>query len=81
MTTLRVKAFGITRDIVGGRELTLELGDQKTVSDLKKMLEEKFPSIKGLKSLVIAVNNEYANDSQPLTESDEIALIPPVSGG
>lgn len=81
MTTLRVKAFGITREIVGGRELTLELGDQKTVSGLKKILEEKFPSIKGLRSLVIAVNNEYANDSQPLTESDEIALIPPVSGG
>ncbi len=81
MTTLRIKAFGITRDIVGSRELTLELGDQKTVSGLKKILAEKCPSIKGLKSLVIAVNNEYANDSQPLTESDEIALIPPVSGG
>jgi molybdopterin synthase sulfur carrier subunit len=81
MTTLKVKAFGITREIVGGREVTLELGDQKTVSGLKKILEEKFPSIKGLRSLVIAVNNEYANDSQPLTESDEIALIPPVSGG
>ena len=81
MTTLKVKAFGITREIVGGRELTLELGDQKTVSGLKKILEEKFPSIKGLRSLVIAVNNEYANDSQPLSESDEVALIPPVSGG
>ena len=81
MTTLKVKAFGITREIVGGRELTLELGDHKTVSGLKKILEEKFPSIKGLRSLVIVVNNEYANDSQALSESDEIALIPPVSGG
>lgn len=81
MTKLRIKAFGITRDILGTRELALELGDHKTVSGLRKILEDKYPSIKGLKSLLIAVNNEYANDSQPLTENDEIALIPPVSGG
>lgn len=81
MTTLKVKAFGITREILGTRELTLELGDQKTVSGLRKILEDKYPSMKALRSLLIAVNNEYAEDSQPLSDSDEIALIPPVSGG
>jgi molybdopterin synthase sulfur carrier subunit len=40
-----------------------------------------YPNLKGLKSLLIAVNNEYAEDSVELLESDEIALIPPVSGG
>lgn len=81
MTNIKIKAFGITREIVGQRELQLEMSDEKTVSALRKLLNEKYPKMKGLKSLLIAVNNEYAEDSTTLKSEDEIALIPPVSGG
>lgn len=52
-----------------------------TTSDLRAGLEQQFPRLKQLRSYMIAVNNEYAENSHMLTEKDEIAIIPPVSGG
>lgn len=77
----RVKAFGITKEILGQREMGIEVKMGGTVADLKRQLELEYPNLKGLKSLFIAVNNSYADDGTILNESDEIALIPPVSGG
>jgi molybdopterin synthase sulfur carrier subunit len=75
-----IKAFGITKDIVGARETILELeGD--TVGSLREALKNRYPSIADIRSLMIAVNNTYAEDALSIGESDEIALIPPVSGG
>lgn len=75
-----IKAFGITKDIVGARETVLEL-EGNSVGSLRSALKNRYPSLVEIKSLMIAVNNAYAEDSQALGESDEIALIPPVSGG
>ncbi|SKC42892.1 MoaD/ThiS family protein [Ohtaekwangia koreensis] len=80
MNTFRVKAFGVTKDILGGKETVVEASG-KTVADLRSALTEKYPKLVGLRSLFIAVNNSYADDTALLQESDEIALIPPVSGG
>lgn len=77
---VKVKTFGISRDILGGREVELEM-DGNSVADLRSTLLLKFPQVKKLNSLFIAVNREYAADDQLLTLTDEIALIPPVSGG
>lgn len=76
-----IKAFGITREILGGREVNIEMTDAATVADLRQHLTTRYPELKGLKSLLIAVNNEYADDQKILHSSDEVALIPPVSGG
>jgi molybdopterin converting factor subunit 1 len=76
-----IQAYGISRDIIGGKFLEIELPDGVTVSDLKKELFKKYPSFEGLQSLFIALNNEYADDHAVLKTGDEIALIPPVSGG
>lgn len=76
-----IKAFGIARDIVNGRELVVEVPDGATVADLKKFLFTDYPRLCSLTSLYVAVNAEYASDDRMLSEGDEIALIPPVSGG
>lgn len=81
---MTILLFGITRDIVGGP--TLEVPEEKTTSissveKLKQYVFGQFPALNGLSSIAVAVNNEYANDHTPLIETDEIALIPPVSGG
>lgn len=76
----KVKAFGITREVLGGREQQIEVEGQ-TVADLRNSLLARYPELKGLKSLLIAVNKEYAEDTAILSDTDEIALIPPVSGG
>jgi len=75
-----VKAFGITKDILGGSQMTVQ-SSGTTVSALRQALLQQYPALAGLRSVMIAVNNVYADDQISLTENDEIALIPPVSGG
>ena len=77
---LKIKAFGISKEIVGGREIAFEVKGQ-TVSDLRKELNLRFPALLDLNSLFIAVNNRYTEEEAIIKETDEIALIPPVSGG
>jgi sulfur-carrier protein len=77
---VKVKTFGISRDILGGREVELEISGN-SVGDLRKTLSSQFPKLDKLNSLFIAVNQEYAADDKVILVSDEIALIPPVSGG
>ncbi|MEA1785342.1 MoaD/ThiS family protein [Arenibacter sp. GZD96] len=84
---MTVLLFGITKDIVGSSALTIPKdsvfaqGGKKTVGDLKRYLGEKYPQLLQLSSLAIAVNSAYATDDKKIDTFDEIALIPPVSGG
>lgn len=76
----KVKTFGVARDVMGGKEVMVETeGNQ--VLDLRKELIFKYPELEKLRSLFIAVNQSYSEDATELKETDEIALIPPVSGG
>ena len=76
----KIKAFGITKDFLGGKETVIEINGS-TVADLRRELNERYPQLLGLRSLYIAVNNDYAPEERTLDVTDEIALIPPVSGG
>ncbi len=78
---LEIMAFGITKDIVGKTLLSFEVPDGSSVKELKEKLEMSYPRMQELKSLLIAVNEEYGDETHILSERDEIALIPPVSGG
>lgn len=78
---LTILSFGIAKDIIGQRTFDMELPDGATTGDLKSALARRFPDFGNLASLAIAVNNEYTRDDCLLHEQDEIALIPPVSGG
>jgi molybdopterin synthase sulfur carrier subunit len=77
----KVLLFGITRDLAGKSQLDIELEEGSNVSALLEKLGDDFTQLSDLKSLMIAVNNEYAKPDHILKENDEIALIPPVSGG
>jgi len=76
----KIKAFGIAREIMGGREVMIAC-DGQTVAELKESLEQRYPDLLALRSYFIAVNNVYAADSTEFSPSDELAIIPPVSGG
>ncbi len=73
--------FGITKDLIGKRQISLELPDNITVAEFKSMLQEKHPELIDLSSLAIAINSSYAFEGDIISANDEIALIPPVSGG
>ena len=77
----KVSLFGITKDIVGDSVIEVEMGQLSDVQAVLDKLKEIFPKLKEIKSLMVAVNSEYAEGDLLLTEQDEIALIPPVSGG
>jgi molybdopterin converting factor subunit 1 len=78
---IKVLAFGIAKDIFGGPSASLELPNDSTVSNLQYTLEQYYPRLKQLRSYMLAVNNEYALPGDSIHERDEIAVIPPVSGG
>jgi molybdopterin converting factor subunit 1 len=78
---VNILLFGITRDLIGKQKLQVDVKDKTTVAEFKKRLQEDFPELSDLNSIAIAINSEYASDSNILRSNDEIALIPPVSGG
>lgn len=78
---LHILLFGITKEIVGQQQLALELPQEANVGHLLRNLKESYPALEHLDSMLVAVNNEYSSQEQLLSESDEIAIIPPVSGG
>ena len=78
---IEVLAFGIAKDIFGGTSIDVELDGDATTANLKATLEEQYPKLKELRSYMVAVNDEYANGDTAISEQDEIAIIPPVSGG
>jgi molybdopterin synthase sulfur carrier subunit len=78
---IKVLAFGISKEIFGASSVEVELSNNATVYNLKYLLERDFPRLKQLKSYMVAVNNEYSLPGDTIHERDEIAIIPPVSGG
>lgn len=78
---IQILAFGIAKDIVGGATLDFEIPEGTNVAQLKRQLQKDYPSFTELTSLAIAINSEYAQDEQQISERDEVVLIPPVSGG
>jgi molybdopterin synthase sulfur carrier subunit len=81
MITLKLLCFGITKEMVGGFEKTIDLPEKSSVADLLVSLKTQYPELVKLNSLRVAVNEEYAEDSLILNHRDEVVLIPPVSGG
>jgi molybdopterin converting factor subunit 1 len=80
---MKILLFGISKDIVGASSLLINDGKKNptTVKELKQFISNKYPEFNTLSSLAIAVNSNYAEDTTLLQEEDEIAIIPPVSGG
>lgn len=79
--TIKILAFGITKDILGTAKKEVEITEGTNVGELKELLEKDFPELKRLKSYFIAIDDEYAEDHQIITVTNELAIIPPVSGG
>jgi molybdopterin synthase sulfur carrier subunit len=78
---MKIKAFGIARDIFGGSSIRIEGERIVTVGQLRDYLLRHYPEMAKLKSMAIAVDQSYAADETTLTEEAEIVVIPPVSGG
>ena len=79
---LKVRLFAILKDVVGEREITITVPSGVTVSDLNNEILKKYPQLRSFSNkFVTSVNYKVTNGDTIITSSDEIALLPPVSGG
>jgi len=79
---IRILFFGVLKDIAGQGSELVELPEAATLKDLLGRLQQKMPRLNAhLPSVALSINQEYAQPESPLTQGDEVALLPPVSGG
>jgi molybdopterin converting factor subunit 1 len=79
---VQVLFFGILKDIAGHAGESLDLPDGSTVADLLHYYESRIPNLHELlPSVALSVNQHYAGPGTVLGANDEVALLPPVSGG
>jgi molybdopterin synthase sulfur carrier subunit len=79
---ITVRLFAMLRERFGAAELVLELPDGATVAQACDVLAARHEALaRPPRGTAFAVNREYATASTALNDGDELALIPPVSGG
>ena len=79
---INVLFFASCREAIGMKELALDLDSGVTIAGIRKKIISQFPQLAGVsKALHFARNSEYVAEDTPLHDGDEIAILPPVSGG
>jgi molybdopterin synthase catalytic subunit len=77
-----VRFFATYRDVAGKPQIEMEIDDGASLGDLLEVLYDAHPKLKKWsESIVCSVNRKYADDDRVLEPGDEVALLPPVSGG
>ena len=82
---VRVLCFGVLKDLLQVATEEIELPEGSSVTDLLQILEQRTSNssmnAEVWQSLAVAVNREYSSGTALLRDGDEVALLPPVSGG
>src|SRR4029079_13905214 len=79
---VRVMLFALAKDRAGRSTIDLELAEGSRVRDLRALIAGSLPELAPLmKNVMIAVNEEYADDEAHIMPGARVAVIPPVSGG
>ena len=79
---IKILYFAAIREKVGKSSEEIEAAEGETLHDTMEKLKSRYPIIADMnESLLVAVNREYCKRETELKNGDEVALIPPVSGG
>ncbi len=79
---VRIRLFASLREAVGASEISVEIPEGEPVSRLLDEAQQQHPALANrCDGVVVAVNREYVDQSTAIAAGDEVALIPPVSGG
>ncbi|MBI2865976.1 MAG: molybdopterin converting factor subunit 1 [Chloroflexi bacterium] len=79
---INVRLFALQREQLGWSERAVDMAEGTTIASLMDALAQDYPAIaEAAPHLLVAVNGEYAEPGTVLHPGDEVALIPPVSGG
>ncbi len=79
---VKVRLFAQLRDLAGHSDLDCTVGDEAAVADVWRALVRDHPALASFtRAMSTAVNLEYARLDTPVRDGDEVAFLPPVSGG
>lgn len=78
---IHVRLFASLRERIGHSQFDREIETGATVGDLVDQMGTEFPALRTCGRVAYAVNSEYTDREMTLADGDELALIPPVSGG
>ena len=79
---IKVLFFGAAADRAGTRETELEVEEDATLAEIWPLLARRHPDLGPMRgTLAFAVNGEYARGEDAVSPGDEVAVLPPVSGG
>lgn len=81
MPRIQIRFFGPARELAGADELSLDVEDNTTVGQIAGVIAENYPELGRAVGVRLAVNREYVALDRVLHDRDEVAVIPPVSGG
>jgi molybdopterin converting factor subunit 1 len=82
MSGVKVLLFGAAADLAGKREIEVPLGGESSLDELWEKVVGEYPRLSPMReTLAFAVNGEYAERDAEVTPGDEVAFLPPVSGG
>ncbi len=82
MAEVRVLLFGAAADRAGTRQTEVTVGNETTLGELWPALTDRHPGLAEMRdTLAFAVNGEYARMEDAVSPGDEVAVLPPVSGG
>ena len=79
---VEVLLFGAAADRAGTRKVHLDVEESTTLAEVWLLLAERYPGLSSMRdTLAFAINGEYARMDEAVGPDDEVAVLPPVSGG
>ncbi len=81
MPTITIKFYGPACDVAGSPSISMEIREGQTVEQVTHDLGERYPALRDARGVRLAVNRAYVPMDYALSDGDEVAVIPPVSGG
>jgi molybdopterin converting factor subunit 1 len=79
---ITVRLFATLRERAGVSQLTLDVAEKSTIAEAIVELRKRIPALaEHVNNIAFALNHSYTQLNTPLQDGDELALIPPVSGG
>jgi molybdopterin synthase sulfur carrier subunit len=82
MSDVKVLLFGAAADRAGARQVEVPVNGETTLGELWTILVDQYPGLVPMRdTLAFAINSEYARIEDAVSAGDEVAVLPPVSGG
>ena len=78
---IKVRFFARSQELVGKSSIDIAVAENQTVSDVLEILRSQYPNFAQIKTYMLAINQAYCQPNSVVKDGDELAIIPPVSGG